>query len=62
MKLSKSPAQYSEQHQDQLQREILSADGKNLKSDQIFASLRFKDTADGSIKTLVITSGAVVVS
>lgn len=62
MKFAKAPAQYSEQHQDQVQREILTEDKKNLKIGSVLDELKFRDTVTGAIVTLTIASGVPVIS
>lgn len=62
LNFSKAPKVYDESHQDQVQSLLEREDKKNLKSGQILDKLLFRDTADGTIKTVVVTSGAFVIT
>lgn len=57
-----APSQYDKAHFDQVQRDLEAADKKNVKTDQVLDKLLFRDTATGTIKTVVVTSGAFVIT
>jgi hypothetical protein len=57
-----APGQYGKPHQDQVQRLLEIEDKKNVKTGQILDKLLFRDTATGLVKTVVVTSGALVIS
>lgn len=62
MNIAQAPAQYDKTDQDVMRRRMTEADNLNIKTGQVLDKLLFRDTADGTIKTVVVTSGALVVS
>lgn len=57
-----APGQYDKAHFDQVQRDLESTDKKNVKTDQVLTKLLFRDTSTGTIRTVVVTAGAFVVT
>lgn len=62
MNLPNPPGEYDQQDQAQTRSAIEQADARNVKAGAALDKLLFRDTADGTIKTVVVTSGAFVVS
>lgn len=54
--------QYDQTNEAETRRGIANADKQNMKTGQILDKLLFRDTATGAVKTVVITSGAFVIS
>lgn len=62
MNLPRPPEAYDQQDQAQTRAAIEQADNNNLKHGGVIDKLLFKDTATGVVKTVVVTSGVLVVS
>lgn len=62
MNLPQAPAQYDKTDQDRVRRAEMDADKRNVKIDTVLDSFMMRDTATGTIKTVVITSGAWVIT
>jgi hypothetical protein len=62
MLLPKAPEKYDQHDQDNL-RGTLTTDAKtNLKVGHVFEKILMKDTATGQVRTIKMTSGALVIS
>jgi hypothetical protein len=62
MNLPRAPQSYDATEQAQMRRILETEDKKNLKPDQVLDKLQFRDTATGTVRTLVVTSGALVIT
>jgi hypothetical protein len=62
MQLPKAPATYSASDQAQLRGTLEREDNRNMKNGVILDKLLFRDTATGAVVTVVVTSGAFVIS
>lgn len=62
MDLAQAPAQYDKTDQDRVRGTLSSADKQNVKQGNVFDKILMRDTADGKIKTIVMTSGALVIT
>lgn len=62
MQFPKAPAQYDAVHQAQVQRIIETEDLKAIKTGQILDRLLFRDTSTNTVRTVVITAGAFVIT
>ena len=56
------PEKYDRVDQAQSRKAISDADKQNIKTGQILDKLLFRDTVTGTIKTIVVTSGAFVIT
>lgn len=62
MNIAQAPAQYDKTDQDQMRGQLKAADAKNIKLGQVLDEILVRDTATGTIRTVVITSGAWVIT
>lgn len=62
MNLPKAPQVYDASDQAQMRGVLEREDKRNMKTDIILDKLLFRDTATGAVKTVVVTSGAFVIS
>lgn len=62
MNLSKPPAQYDATDQSQMRRTLESEDKRNLKSGVVLDKILLRDTATGTVVTLTVAHGSVVVT
>lgn len=62
MNLPRAPQTYDATEQAQMRRILETEDKKNLKAGQVLDTLLFRDTATGTVRTVVITSGALVIT
>lgn len=60
--IAPAPGQYDKTDQDRFRFKVETADGENLKLGQVLDELLFRDTVTGTIVTVVVTSGALVVT
>ena len=60
--LGSAPSAYNKAHQDQVQGALVREDKNNVKTGTVFDKILMKDTATGTIVTLVVTSGALVIT
>lgn len=62
MNLAPAPAAYDKNDQDRMRRTVSDADNQSVKFNSVLTSFKMRDTATGTIKTVVITSGAFVIT
>ena len=62
MNLPKAPAAYDANDQAQMRGTLEREDKRNMKNGVVLDKLMFRDTADGTIKVVVVTSGAFVIT
>jgi hypothetical protein len=62
MNLPRAPQNYDATEQAQMRRILEAEDKKNLKAGQVLDKLLFRDTATGTVRTVVVTGGALVVT
>lgn len=62
MNLPIAPPGYDAKDQAQMRGALEREDKRNMKNGVILDKLLFRDTADGTIKVVVVTSGAFVIS
>lgn len=62
LNIAQAPAQYDKTDQDRLRGAISTADALNIKTGQVLDKWLFRDTATGTIRTVVVTSGAFVIT
>lgn len=62
MNLPRPTVQYDVQDQNNLRGELEREDKRNLKVGVVFDKIQMKDTATGVVKTIKMTSGALVIS
>lgn len=62
LNLPKPPPKYDPQDEANARRAIEQADKQNVKQSQIFGKILMRDTATGEVRTIVMTSGALVIS
>lgn len=62
LNLAPAPSQYDQADEAQQRRALEAEDKKTVKTGQVLDKLLFKDTATGAIKTVVVTSGAFVIT
>lgn len=57
-----APDQYDKAHQDQVQSDLEGESKKTIHAGQVLDKLLFRDTSTGTIKTVVVTAGAFVIT
>lgn len=62
MNLSRPPAQYDLDDQASLRRLLEAADAANIKKNTVQGKIIMRDTADGSLWSVTVASGALVVT
>lgn len=62
MNLPKAPDEYDATNESQARRIVETEDKKNIKLDQVLTELKFRDTSTGTIRTVVVTAGAFVIT
>lgn len=62
MNLARPGASYSQQDEAQTRSALEQADGQNIKVGSVLDKIFMRDTEDGTIRTVVVTSGALVVT
>lgn len=62
MQLPNAPAQYDPSDQSQMRGALDRADKQNVKQGSVFDKILIRDTVTGSIVTMTVASGSVVIT